>query len=626
MIFRREWLFLISFLCCSIVGNAQNLEWIVKSVSNYTIHKKEICSDENNNIYEAGRFYDTIHFDEYILTTPHYFNFFNPSDFIAKFSSDGKMVWALAIGTPYIRSMYYKKGYIYLAGSFSGMAIFGKDTLMGGGGFDGFFSKMDTAGNFIWTRTVSGNDNDYIVGITVSESENVFITGSYVDKIDIGSEHFTTNDSEKSSSFVAAYDSNGNFLWANHILEPSFASQGAHAIAGDNSGIYVAGGFIHTVSMSGGNNHIILTDPGSPVLLIKYSHSGELLWAKIPEGTNGGKAEKINIDLQNLYLIVNGKLLNKYSQEGNLLWSKNFPISNLSFYDEHIYIATVMGNTVSHDEFTFSSPHVNTYHAAVAKYTSDGIFQWFVYADSPGPHNFQAPYYLSGCNIETTKNGNIFLSGGYGTTIDFFNYSLDFPMEYKRAAFLVKAKDVITKSIFVEPFYNPICSDTIFPLIYNSDTCLTQNRFYAQLSDSNGDFTNGIFIGDTLTQLSGVIKCIIPDSILPGNYKLRVVASNPHTKSNEVDITIKDCITSIKEGTVKNDFSVFPNPAKGNITISSSFNEPAGLLIRNTTGAIVFQDENFKAQQLNIKLSPGLYFIELQTENERLVKKVVVNK
>jgi hypothetical protein len=72
--------------------------------------------------------------------------------------------------------------------------------------------------------------------------------------------------------------------------------------------------------------------------------------------------------------------------------------------------------------------------------------------------------------------------------------------------------------------------------------------------------------------------------------------------------------------------TVFPNPAKGNITISSNFSEPAWILIRNITGAIVFQDENFKGQQLNIELSPGLYFIELKSEKERLVKKVVVGR
>jgi hypothetical protein len=114
----------------------------------------------------------------------------------------------------------------------------------------------------------------------------------------------------------------------------------------------------------------------------------------------------------------------------------------------------------------------------------------------------------------------------------------------------------------------------------------------------------------------------------PGNYKLRVVASNPHTQSNEVDIVIKDCITSVKEEEPTAAFSIYPNPVNDNFTIETNLQGNKIIRIKNNLGAEVYSASgtNFKFQISNLKLLTGIYFVEVETEKEKLVKKMIVTQ
>ena len=51
-------------------------------------------------------------------------------------------------------------GNLYLAGVFSGTATFGDTSLTSGGGMDIFVAKLDSNGNFLWTKQAGGPDYD----------------------------------------------------------------------------------------------------------------------------------------------------------------------------------------------------------------------------------------------------------------------------------------------------------------------------------------------------------------------------------------------------------------------------------------------------------------------------------
>ena len=71
--------------------------------------------------------------------------------------------------------------------------------------------------------------------------------------------------------------------------------------------------------------------------------------------------------------------------------------------------------------------------------------------------------------------------------------------------------------------------------------CNTGNLFTAQLSDSTGNFDRPLLIGTFSSKTSGIIKCIVPDTIPESKgYKIRVISSAPNFISNSRQIFIKN--------------------------------------------------------------------------------------
>ena len=71
----------------------------------------------------------------------------------------------------------------------------------------------------------------------------------------------------------------------------------------------------------------------------------------------------------------------------------------------------------------------------------------------------------------------------------------------------------------------------------------------------------------------------------------------------------------------KQDFSIFPNPTTGNITIESNFPDLviSQIIVSNLFGKVVFQNkvEYNNSYEFNIgNLSKGLYIIEIKYGNE----------
>jgi hypothetical protein len=96
-------------------------------------------------------------------------------------------------------------------------------------------------------------------------------------------------------------------------------------------------------------------------------------------------------------------------------------------------------------------------------------------------------------------------------------------------------------------------------------------------------------------------------------------------------------ITSIETKETGHYFNLFPNPSNGTFIIQHNYSGVKSISVRNLSGTVVYNSSKFKVQGLklddhaqresiNLDLSPGIYFVELQTENERLVKKVVVGR
>ena len=125
------------------------------------------------------------------------------------------------------------------------------------------------------------------------------------------------------------------------------------------------------------------------------------------------------------------------------------------------------------------------------------------------------------------------------------------------------------------------------------------------------------------------------DSSIAGNNiislaKLKTDIQKINTFYNQVNKPncFQAITVGVKEVVKQNDFTLFPNPAKSSITISSTIIGPikVNYEVVDVLGKVVKQNENTGSDKFSINindLNSGIYFLRLQVNNSIVVKKFV---
>lgn len=253
-----------------------------------------ISVDSFGNSYVTGSFSDTATFGDIALTSAG-----SDDAFITKLDSSGKFLWAQKFGGT---SYDYGEGIAsdgagnsYITGYFSDTATFGDITLTSAGGSDGFITKLDSSGKFLWAKKLGGTSYDSAHGITVDSSGNTYITGSFNGIATFG--NITLTSTGNDNAFITKLDSSGKFLWAQKF-DSIFCE--ANGITVDSSGnIYVTGYFSDTATFG----NITLTSAGdSDAFVAKLDSNGKFLSAQNFGGTLADTGLDITSDAKgNIY-------------------------------------------------------------------------------------------------------------------------------------------------------------------------------------------------------------------------------------------------------------------------------------------------------------------------------------
>ncbi|MCX6350580.1 MAG: SBBP repeat-containing protein, partial [Bacteroidetes bacterium] len=99
-------------------------------------------------------------------------------------------------------------GKIYITGYFGSSFTWGTTSLTVSGTTDVFTAKYDSGGAFIWVATGSSNGLDKAYGITADVFDNIYVIGSYQNKIFFGSLNQTSTASD--DVFVVKYSAGGS--------------------------------------------------------------------------------------------------------------------------------------------------------------------------------------------------------------------------------------------------------------------------------------------------------------------------------------------------------------------------------------------------------------------------------
>ena len=147
-----------------------------------------IALDIAGNVYTTGNFSGTVDFN------PHPTSVFNLTSaggydvFVSKLSSNGDFVWAKSMGST-SRDLASgialdTAGNVYTTGFFFGTADFNPHptkvfNLASAGSCDVFVNKLSSNGDFVWSKSMGGTDDDESGGIALDNAGNVYTTGFF---------------------------------------------------------------------------------------------------------------------------------------------------------------------------------------------------------------------------------------------------------------------------------------------------------------------------------------------------------------------------------------------------------------------------------------------------------------
>ncbi|MBW7869979.1 MAG: SBBP repeat-containing protein [Flavobacteriia bacterium] len=173
-----------------------------------------IVTDPSGNIFICGSFENEAHFGNHTITGTESSNLFiakmnNEGDFLwAKTVTDTATHSLTGFGIDNNQNLY-------LSGTFDGGYPFGKIENVDGAGSDAFLSKYDSQGNIQWTVYGGGNMNDYGRASFTTKNGDTYLIGIFMGTAYFGD--FSITSTSDWDGFITKIDKSGNFLWVKHI-------------------------------------------------------------------------------------------------------------------------------------------------------------------------------------------------------------------------------------------------------------------------------------------------------------------------------------------------------------------------------------------------------------------------
>ena len=228
--------------------------WSKQLIGKNYNYAKSLYVDEQNNIYLTGTFFKIVDFNPDIDT-------FNLSAlgtgcdiYIVKFDDSGRFIWAKSIGgmkNDFSTSVFVKNTSLYIVGHFQETVDFdpGDENyyITANGLHDIFLLKLDTAGNFVWVKTIGGSGSDLASALSVDEDENIFLVGSFSNTVEFNPSFNTNTLTSFGSydSYFCQFSSNGELLYLEHL--GSTGSDGLSSVITFNHNIYIVGNYANTL-------------------------------------------------------------------------------------------------------------------------------------------------------------------------------------------------------------------------------------------------------------------------------------------------------------------------------------------------------------------------------------------
>ena len=262
---------------------AFNIGGVAGSTDNDTSSSSVI--DGQGNIILTGNYVNTVNFNPLgtANTLTNLLSTFN-NTYVAKYATTGILLWVKDIGgrrsslqNSNPKLVTDASNNIIVAGIFNATSDFDPSANIANilpSSTSTFIAKYDTNGNYTWAKKVYLCNN---INITLTNTSNkIVIYGTFSSTSDFDPDTPVYNlNTANGTYYFASYDSNGNFIYANNLKGIITTMH-----ANENDGIYLSGYFSGTQDFDPSSNTANLSSLSySNVFLGKYDTTGAYVYA-----------------------------------------------------------------------------------------------------------------------------------------------------------------------------------------------------------------------------------------------------------------------------------------------------------------------------------------------------------
>ena len=293
-----------------------NFLWAVNVGGYNNDTPQAIATDVAGNVYITGTFQSgDCDMDPgpgiYYLSTMGQFD-----EFILKLDTNGNFLWARQrVSATNCFSAGYAldvdaSGNVYTTGAFNGTVDFdngpGVVNLIAQDFMDGYMSKLDANGDFVWAKQVSScNGIDYAKAIILDAAGNIYTAGIFENTCDFdpGPGNINVTAAGSSDIYISKFNTGGNLVWTKTMGGVSY--EYLYSIALNAAGnIYTTGYFNGAADLDPGPGVYTVNSPlGYETFISVLNNNGDFVQAYALNGNENNAGYAIASDAcENIYV------------------------------------------------------------------------------------------------------------------------------------------------------------------------------------------------------------------------------------------------------------------------------------------------------------------------------------
>jgi hypothetical protein len=405
-----------------------------------------VATDYAGNVIIVGSTGGTVDFGGGPLTGGSY------DIFVAKFNANGAHQWSKRFTGTSIAAVngvaVDASGSIFIAGTFRGSVNFGGSTLDAAGPFDldVFVAKFTAGGAHWWSKRFGDTSDQTAAAVAADLYGNVVVTGTMGGTVNFGGGNLTA--AGDYDIFLAEFQYDGTHSWS-HVYGDAGYHYPASVSTDAGANVVLAGFAQGDIDFGGGS---LVGTGGNPVLA-KFDPYGNHLWSARygDEGTYAAATATTDasgnifatgtlqgsVDFGGGTLVGAGQgdvYLVKFDPSGSFLW--NYRYGDSEQQDVSAITTDPSGNVIISGRVSGTvnfggGDLIASNDAYMAKFSPAGVHQASARFGDVG-------YYQNARGVAADATGNVFLTGGFQSSIDLGGGSFDAPGTYGTNVFLAK--------------------------------------------------------------------------------------------------------------------------------------------------------------------------------------------